>query len=57
MKYAEKELHKRAENRYMEIESAPHNVVIDLCRVKNIQKEGKSVYFTKSMENRCAMSL
>jgi hypothetical protein len=31
----------------MEIESAPHNVVIDLCRVKNIQKRGKKCIFYK----------
>ena len=36
-----------AENRYMEIESAPHNVVIDLCRVKTIQKRGKKCIFYK----------
>ena len=36
-----------AENRYMEIESAPRNVVIDLCRVKTIQKRGKKCIFYK----------
>ena len=48
---------KEAEYRYMEIKSAPNNVVIDLCRVKYIKKGEKSVYSTRSMEYRRSLGL